>query len=126
VQPGTEARGDVDFGWPLLRRLVELDVGQSMAVRDRDVIAVEAIEGTDAMIERAGSLCRAKGWTLLKTAKAAHDRRADVPTIGVATIERVAAAGCRCIALGTGQVILVDRPAVIAAANRLGVAIWGL
>jgi type IV secretory pathway protease TraF len=46
------ARGDVDFGWPLLRQLVELDVGQSMAVRDRDVIAVEAIEGTDAMIER--------------------------------------------------------------------------
>ena len=126
VQPGTDARGDVAFGWPLLRQLVELDVGQSMAVRDRDVIAVEAIEGTDAMIERAGSLCRAKGWTLLKTAKAAHDRRADVPTIGVATIERVAAAGCRCIALGTGQVILVDRPAVIAAADRLGVAIWGL
>ena len=126
VQPGTDARGDVAFGWPLLRQLVELDVGQSMAVRDRDVIAVEAIEGTDAMIERAGSLCRAKGWTLLKTAKAAHDRRADVPTIGVATIERVAAAGCRCIALGTGQVILVDRPAVIAAADRLGVAVWGL
>jgi DUF1009 family protein len=126
VQPGTDARGDVAFGWPLLRQLVELDVGQSMAVRDRDVIAVEAIEGTDAMIERAGSLCRAKGWTLLKTAKAAHDRRADVPTIGVATIERVAAAGCRCIAMGTGQVILVDRPAVIAAADRLGVAIWGL
>lgn len=126
VQPGPDARGDVAFGWPLLRQLVELDVGQSMAVRDRDVIAVEAIEGTDAMIERAGSLCRAKGWTLLKTAKTAHDRRADVPTIGVATIERVAAAGCRCIALGTGQVILVDRPAVIAAADRLGVAIWGL
>ena len=126
VQPGAEARADVDFGWPLLRQLVELDVGQSMAVRDRDVIAVEAIEGTDAMIERAGTLCRAKGWTLLKTAKAAHDRRADVPTIGVATLERVAAAGCRCIALGAGQVILVDRPAVIAAANRLGVAIWGL
>ena len=126
AQPGTDACGDVAFGWPLLRQLVELDVGQSMAVRDRDVIAVEAIEGTDAMIERAGSLCRAKGWTLLKTAKAAHDRRADVPTIGVATIERVAAAGCRCIALGTGQVILVDRPAVIAAADRLGVAIWGL
>jgi DUF1009 family protein len=126
AQPGTDARGDVAFGWPLLRQLVELDVGQSMAVRDRDVIAVEAIEGTDAMIERAGSLCRAKGWTLLKTAKAAHDRRADVPTIGVATIERVAAAGCRCIAMGTGQVILVDRPAVIAAADRLGVAIWGL
>ena len=116
---------DVEFGWPLLRQAVELDIGQSMAVRDRDVIAVEAIEGTDAMIDRAGQLCRARGWTLLKTAEAAHDRRADVPTIGVATIERVAAAGCRCIALGSGKVILVDRPAVIAAADRLGVAILG-
>lgn len=125
VQPTEDARADVEFGWPLLLQLVELDVGQSMAVRDRDVIAVEAIEGTDAMIDRTRTLCRAKGWTLCKTAKAGHDRRADVPTIGVATIERVAAAGCRCVVLGAGQVILVDRPAVIAAADRLGVAIVG-
>ena len=126
VQPSVDAQADVAFGWPLLRQLVELDVGQSVAVRDRDVIAVEAIEGTDAMIERAGALCRARGWTLLKTAKAAHDRRADVPTIGAATIERVAAAGCRCVAVGAGQVILVDRPAVIAAADSHGVALWGI
>jgi DUF1009 family protein len=125
VQPDVTSIADVEFGWPLLLQAVELDIGQSMAVRDRDVIAVEAIEGTDAMIERAGQLCRARGWTLLKTAKAAHDRRADVPTIGVATIERVAAAGCRCIAVGSGQVILVDRPAVLQAADRAGVAILG-
>ena len=125
VQPDATSMADADFGWPLLLQAVELDIGQSMAVRDRDVIAVEAIEGTDAMIERAGQLCRARGWTLLKTAKAAHDRRADVPTIGVATIERVAAAGCRCIVVGSGQVILVDRPAVAQAADRLGVALLG-
>ena len=125
VQPDAGSLADVDFGWPLLLQAVELDIGQSMAVRDRDVIAVEAIEGTDAMIDRAGTLCRARGWTLLKTAKTAHDRRADVPTVGVATVERVAAAGCRCIALGAGRVILVDRPAVLAAADRLGVAILG-
>jgi len=125
AQPDAASVADVAFGWPLLLQAVELDIGQSMAVRDRDVIAVEAIEGTDAMIDRAGQLCRARGWTLLKTAKAAHDRRADVPTIGVATIERVAAAGCRCIALGAGRVILVDRPAVLHAADRLGVAILG-
>jgi DUF1009 family protein len=125
VQPDAASMADVDFGWPLLLQAVELDIGQSMAVRDRDVIAVEAIEGTDAMIERAGQLCRARGWTLLKTAKVAHDRRADVPTIGVSTIERVAAAGCRCIAVGSGQVILVDRAAVVQAADRLGVAILG-
>ena len=126
VQPDAASVADLDFGWPLLLQAVELDIGQSMAVRDRDVIAVEAIEGTDAMIDRAGTLCRARGWTLLKTAKAAHDRRADVPTIGAATIERVAAAGCRCVAVGAGQVILVDRPAVIAAADSHGVALWGI
>ncbi len=126
VQPSAELKADADFGWPLISKLVELDVGQSIAVRNRDVIAVEAVEGTDAMIERAGELCRSTGWTLLKTAKAAHDRRADVPTVGVSTVERVAAHGCRCIAVGTGRVILVDRPAVVAAADRLGVALLGM
>jgi len=126
VPPLRDAQGDVDFGWPLLTQLVELDIGQSIAVRDRDVIAVEAVEGTDALIDRAGTLCRAKGWTLLKTAKSSHDMRADVPTVGVQTIERLAAAGGRCLALGAGRVIMVDRPAVIAAADRLGVAVVGV
>ena len=123
--PSDGEQADIAFGWPLLTQLVELHVGQSIAVRDRDVIAVEAIEGTDRMIERAGELCRARGWTLLKTASRSHDMRADVPTIGVQTIERAAAAGCRCIAVGAGRVILLDRPAVIAAADRLGVAVVG-
>lgn len=125
VVPDAGSSGDLDFGWPLLTSLVELHVGQAMAVRDRDVLAVEAIEGTDAMIDRAGSLCRARGWTLLKTSAVDHDRRADVPTIGVQTVERAARLGCRCIAVGAGRVILVDRPAVIAAADRLGVALVG-
>jgi DUF1009 family protein len=126
TQPSTGQRGDIDFGWPLLTQAAELDVGQSMAVRDRDVIAVEAIEGTDAMIERAGGLCKAKGWTLLKTAKRDHDMRADVPTIGLATIERAAKAGCGCIALGAGRVILVDKPAVLNAADEKKIAIVGM
>lgn len=126
VRPSREAQGDVDFGWPLLERVVELDIGQSMAVRDRDVVAVEAVEGTDALIDRAGSLCRAKGWTLLKTAKTTHDMRADVPTVGVQTIERLAAAGARCLGLGAGRVIMVDRPSVIATADRLGIALVGV
>jgi len=123
--PEPAQQSDLDFGWPLLAQLVELHVGQSMAVRDRDVLAVEAIEGTDRMIDRAGELCRARGWTLLKTSALHHDRRADVPTIGVQTIERAAAAGCRCIAAGAGRVILLDKRAVIACANRLGVALVG-
>ncbi len=124
-EPSAEAQADIEFAWPLLEQAINLDIGQAMAVRERDIIAVEAVEGTDVMIDRAGSLCRAKGWTLLKTARADHDTRADVPTIGVSTVERLAAAGGRTIALGAGRVILVDKPEVIAAADRLGVALIG-
>jgi DUF1009 family protein len=125
-QPTDEQRGDIDFGWPLLKQVGSLDIGQAIAVREKDVIAVEAVEGTDRMIVRAGELCRRKGWTLLKTARPGHDMRADVPTIGVATIESMARAGGGCIAVGVGHVILVDRPAVLTAADRLGVAIVGV
>jgi hypothetical protein len=124
--PTDEQRTDVAFGWPLLKQVGALDIGQAIAVREKDVIAVEAVEGTDRMIERAGELCRRKGWTLLKTARPGHDMRADVPTIGVSTVEKMHAAGGGCIAVGVGRVILVDKPAVLAAADRLGVAIVGV
>ncbi len=126
VKPTSLQQGDMDFAWPMLTSLLALDVGQSIAVRDRDIIAVEAVEGTDRMIDRAGELCRAKGWTLLKSARDDHDMRADVPTIGVGTVERLARCGGGCIAVGTGRVILIDRPAVLAAADRFGVAIVGI
>jgi DUF1009 family protein len=126
VRPDARAEGDIAFGWPLLEKVGGLDIGQAISVRDRDVIAVEAVEGTDAMIRRSGELCRARGWTLLKTARPGHDMRADVPTIGVQTIEGLAAAGARCVAVGAGRVILVDRPAVIAAADRAGIAVVGV
>ena len=124
--PSSMQSADIAFAWPILASVAGLDVGQSIAVRERDVIAVEAVEGTDAMIERAGSLCRAKGWTLLKTAKDDHDMRADVPTVGVRTIENLAAAGAGCLALGAGRVILVDKPAVIEAAEQAKIAIVGV
>lgn len=126
TQPSGAQRADIDFGWPIFTQLVGLDIGQSMAVRERDVIAVEAIEGTDAMIERAGQLCPRKGWVLLKTASAQHDMRADVPSVGVATIERLAKAGAGALALGAGRVIMIDKPQVIAAADKAGIAIVGV
>lgn len=126
VQPTAAQSADIAFGFALLAQTVELDIGQSMVVRDRDVITVEAVEGTDRMIDRAGELCRSRGWTLLKTSKAGHDMRADVPTIGVGTVERVHLGGGGCIAVGAGRVILVDRPAVISAANRAGIALVGV
>jgi hypothetical protein len=124
--PTAEQASDIAFAWPLLKQVGALDIGQAIAVREKDVIAVEAVEGTDRMIERAGQLCRKKGWTLLKTARPGHDMRADVPTIGVSTIEKMHAAGGGCIAIGVGRVILVDRPAVLAAADRLGIAVVGV
>lgn len=124
--PSTEQRGDIEFGWPLLSQILRLDIGQALAVRDRDVIAVEAAEGTDRMIDRVGELCRATGWTLCKGARAGHDRRSDVPTVGVTTIRKLYDRGGRCLALAAGDVIMVDKPEVIALADRLGVAIVGV
>jgi DUF1009 family protein len=125
-QPTTGEWEDVRFGWPILRELLRLDIGQAIAVREKDVVAVEAVEGTDRMIERAGVMCPRGGWTLLKGCRADHDRRADVPTVGVETIRNVRAAGGTCIGLGVGEVILVDRPAVLSLADELGVSVVGV
>ncbi|MCZ6835656.1 MAG: UDP-2,3-diacylglucosamine diphosphatase LpxI [Planctomycetota bacterium] len=126
TKPLPKQLADIEFAWPLLKQAVELEIGQSMAVRERDVIAVEAVEGTGAMIKRAGELCKAKDWVLLKTASGDHDMRSDVPSIGVETIEQIAQAHGTCIALGTGRVILIDKPKVIEAADKAGIAIVGL
>lgn len=124
--PTDEQRGDVAFVWPLLAEMLRLDIGQAVAVRDRDVIAVEAVEGTDRMIERVGQLCRSKGWTLCKGARAGHDRRSDVPTVGPRTIEKLAAHGGGCLALAAGDVIMVDREEMLELAEQAGISIIGL
>ena len=124
VRPSDAQTADVAFGRSVLRTVAEADIGQAIAVSERDVIAVEAVEGTAAMIERAGTLCRRR-WTLLKSSRDEHDRRADVPTIGVETVEQVARAGGGAIALGAGRVIMIDRDEVVAAADRLGIALVG-
>lgn len=126
LEPSAEQRRDIEFALPIIRRLGELDIGQSIAVRDREVVAVEAIEGTDRMIERAGELCRRGGWTLVKVAKPAQDMRFDVPTIGLGTIRKMKAAGGACIAVEAGRVIIVDKPAVLAEAKRAGIAVIGI
>jgi len=125
-QPTSMQQADIDFAWPLLSQTLRLDIGQSIAVRERDIIAVEAVEGTDKMIERAGKLCRSKGWTLVKGARAGHDRRADVPTVGVNTLRNLHAHGGGCIALAADDVIMLDKTEMVALADRLGVAMVGV
>jgi len=125
-QPTPAQRADVEFVWPLLTEVLRMDIGQAIAVRDGDVIAVEAVEGTDRMMERVGQICKATGWTLVKGARAGHDRRSDVPTVGINTIRNLHAHGGRCLALAAGDVIMVDRPEMLELADRLGVAIIGV
>jgi len=124
--PSILQQADIDFAWPLLAHTLRLDIGQAIAVRERDIIAVEAVEGTDRMIERAGKLCRSKGWSLVKGARVGHDRRSDVPTVGVNTVRALHAHGGTCLALAAGDVIMLDKLDMIALADRLGVAIVGV
>ncbi len=124
--PSEAVRADIDFAWPILEQTLGLHIGQAIAVRELDVVAVEAVEGTDRMIERAGVLCPRGGWTLLKSAPRDHDKRADVPTVGELTIRNAAAAGCACIAVGAGEVIIVDKPDTLKLADELGIAVVGV
>ncbi len=126
TKPSSLQRSDIEFVWPLLSELLRLDIGQSIAVRERDVIAVEAVEGTDRMIERVSGICRAKGWSLCKGARAGHDRRSDVPTVGITTIENLAAHGGGCLAVAAGDVIMIDRDEMLARADALGITVVGV
>jgi UDP-2,3-diacylglucosamine hydrolase len=121
--PTASEREDIEFGWALAKEMGRLDVGQSVAVKEKAALAVEAIEGTDRCIERAGQFCRSGGWTLVKVAKPQQDMRFDVPTIGVTTIENLHRARARVLAIEAGKTILLDQEEVIALAERYGLSI---
>lgn len=117
---------DIRFGWEIAKELGRLDIGQTAIVNDMAVIALEAIEGTDAAIRRAGTLCRRGGFTVVKVAKPQQDMRFDVPTIGVETIQTMREAGARVLAVESEMTIMLDQPEVIELADRLGIAIVSL
>ncbi len=125
-RPSNAELKDIAFGWTLAKEMGRLDVGQSVAIKESAAVAVEAIEGTDRCIERAGQLCRSGGWTLVKVAKPQQDMRFDVPTIGLTTIENLHRAGARVLAIEAGKTIVVDQPDVVALADRLGLSIVAL
>ncbi len=106
--PSAAQQADIDFGWEIAKQMGALDIGQSVCVKDRAVLAVEAIEGTDACILRAGELCKKGGFTVVKVAKPQQDMRFDVPTVGVRTLRTMVAAGARVLAIEGGRTILLD------------------
>jgi len=125
TQPPADVLADVEFGWQMVKKLGELDIGQAIAVREREVIAVEAIEGTARMIERAGQFCRKGGWTLIKTAKPNQDMRFDVPCVGCETIEALARNKAKCLVVEAGKTIIIDKPQTLALADKLKIPVIG-
>jgi DUF1009 family protein len=117
---------DIAFGWEIAKELGRLDCGQSVAVKGRAVLALEAVEGTDECIRRAGQLCTEGGFTVVKVAKPQQDMRFDVPTIGVGTVETLAQAGGRVLAVEAGKTIIIDEPQVAELARKKRITIVAL
>lgn len=121
-KPSEKQLADIAFGWRIAKRLADLDVGQSVAVSERATLAVEAVEGTDRNIRRAGEFCR-RGFTVVKVAQEGHDMRFDVPAVGPRTIEAMREAGAAVLALEAGKTIVLEREEVVARADRHGLVV---
>ena len=124
VAPTPAQRTDAAFGWPLARALAELDLGQTLVVKDRAVLAVEAAEGTDAAIRRAGKLAR--GAVVVKRARPTQDPRYDLPTVGAGTLAAMRDAGASALFFEAGSTLVLEREALIAAADAHEIAVFGL
>jgi UDP-2,3-diacylglucosamine hydrolase len=125
-KPSPSQWKDIAFGWQLAKEMGRLDVGQSIMVKDAAVLAVEAIEGTDLCIRRAGELCRKGGFTVVKVAKPQQDMRFDVPTIGMHTIHTMHESGAKILAIESEKTIVLDQHEVIRLADELGIGMVAL
>lgn len=126
-RPDEQAQADIARGIKVLMALGAVDVGQAAVVQQGIVLGIEAVEGTDAMIERCSALRReGPGGVLVKLAKCGQETRVDLPTIGPETVSRVAAAGLRGIAVEAGATILVDRAEMVDRADTAGIFVVGI
>ncbi|MBM9537775.1 LpxI family protein [Desulfobulbus alkaliphilus] len=124
-KPSAAQMEDIRFGWSIARAVGSLDIGQCVVVRDRSVLAVEAIEGTDAAIRRGGELA-GSGAVVVKVRKPGQDFRFDLPATGVGTIETLVAVKGAVLAVEAGESLLFDREAMVRAADRAGIVVVGL
>lgn len=119
--PDERERGDIEYGLEIAREIARLDLGQTIVVRDRACVAIEAMEGTDAVIRRAGELVRGR-LTVVKIAKPDQDMRFDVPVVGVPTVESMIDSGANCLCLAAGKTLMFDREEMIDIANKNKIA----
>ena len=122
--PSEEERKDFEFGYAMADTIASLDIGQTIAVKHRAVVAVEAMEGTDEVIARAGYLAGA-GVTIVKVAKPKQDMRFDVPVIGLATIQAMRIAAASALSIDAGKTLMFEREDLIKSADEAGIAIVG-
>jgi len=120
--PDERERSDIEYGLEVAGEIARLDLGQTIVVRDRACVAIEAMEGTDAVVRRAGELVRGK-LTIVKVAKPDQDMRFDVPVVGVPTIEAMIATRATCLCLAAGKTLMFDRDEMIKLANKNKIAI---
>ena len=127
ISPDDQAKSDIARGIVIAQALGRLDVGQGVVVQQGLVLAVEASEGTDAMLARCKNLSReGPGGVLVKVRKPGQERRVDLPTIGVGTVKAAAAAGLRGIAVEAGGALVIDREGVAGAADKVGLFVVGV
>ncbi len=124
-KPSASQVEDIRFGWRVAKEIGRLDIGQCVVVRDRSVLAVEAIEGTDATIRRGGKLA-GTGAVVVKVKKPQQDFRFDLPATGAGTITTLSEAGCSVLAVEAGQSLIFDHKDMVAAADRSGIIVVGV
>jgi len=122
--PDERERADIEFGYRMADAIAALDIGQTIAVKHKAVVAVEAMEGTDEVIGRAGHLA-GPGVCVIKVAKPNQDMRFDVPVIGIATIQAMRVAGATALSIDAGKTLVLDGEHVLASANEASIAIVG-
>jgi hypothetical protein len=121
-EPSKQEREDIEYGLEIAREIARLDLGQTIVVRGRACVAIEAMEGTDETISRAGKLARGR-LTVVKVAKPDQDMRFDVPVVGVPTIETMVAAGATCLCITAGKTLMFDRDEMIRLAEKNKISI---
>ncbi len=121
-KPSKDEKLDIEFGWQMAKEIGKLDIGQTVVVKDRAVLAVEAIEGTDEAIRRGGGLC-GKDAVVVKICKPHQDLRFDLPAIGAMTIQSMKQVKASCLAVESGKTVMIERDAMIRDADQAGIAI---
>ena len=124
--PDAEEQSDIAYGREIAKKLADLDIGQTIVVSDRACLAVEAMEGTDATIERAASLSNGRRLVVVKVSKPRQDMRFDVPVAGLKTIQVMRRSNARVLAVDAGKTLLFERQAMIQEADEAGIAIVGM